>query len=121
MRLKVMMDARITRVWVVEFVYYVNGKKYFKPTEDKGGEYPYFLTRKEAYEQKDLAYHGHHKDLRVMQYMREDCSKVKELEKDRDYWKKKYHEEIALASLVKEQADRHKPPIGESFQHTLGI
>lgn len=57
-------------VWVVEYVYYVDGKKYFKPTDSKIGEHPYFLTRSEALDAKEFNFHGHPKDLRVVKYER---------------------------------------------------
>ena len=60
-----------SHVWVVEYVDYKKGEKYWKPTADKIGEFMFFETRKEALEAKDLCFHGHEKDMRVRKYIRE--------------------------------------------------
>ena len=122
MKLKAQQDKKIKKVWVVEFVYYVNGEQFFQPTKDKGGEYTCFATRKEALENKDFLFHGHTKDLRVRKYIREDCvdtalSLTMALKTQSDI-NKKLEREI---DELKEQADRYKPPIGESFKHITGI
>ena len=59
-------------VWVVEFVYYVDGKKYWKPTNDNLGDIMCFEKRQEAKEAMDLSYDGHPRDLRVRKYVRVD-------------------------------------------------
>ena len=58
-------------LWIVEYVDYdKQGKKRWFPTADKIGDFEFFETRKEALEAKDIRFHGHEKDLRVIKYVR---------------------------------------------------